>query len=86
MEAYENSRHELELLRIPARGEKEIEAGKRYDLEGVCAGRDSLLKAKKHCKFFLLIKGAARFLQLLLKSTETAQARESTFFSIGKHV
>jgi hypothetical protein len=33
MEAYENSRHELELLRIPARGEKEIEAGKRYESE-----------------------------------------------------
>jgi hypothetical protein len=48
VEAYENSRHELELLRIPARDEKEIEAGKRYDLEGVCARRDSLLKAKKH--------------------------------------
>jgi prevent-host-death family protein len=47
MEAYEHSQHELELLRLLARGEKEIEAGKGYDLEVVLAGADSLLKETK---------------------------------------
>jgi len=47
MEAYEHSQHELELLRVLARGEKEIEAGKGYDLEEVLAEADSLLKEKK---------------------------------------
>jgi len=47
MEAYEHSQHELELLRILARGEKEIEAGKGYDLEVVLTEADSLLKEKK---------------------------------------
>jgi prevent-host-death family protein len=47
MEAYEHSQHELELLRILARGEKEIEAGKGYDLEEVLAEADSLLKEKR---------------------------------------
>jgi prevent-host-death family protein len=47
MEAYEHSQHELELLRLLARGEKEIEAGKGYDLEVVLAEADSLLKEKK---------------------------------------
>ena len=44
MEAYEHSQHELELLRLIARGEKEIEAGKGYDLDAVLAEADSLLK------------------------------------------
>jgi len=47
MEAYEHSQHELELLRLLARGEKEIEAGKGYDLEVVLAEADSLLKDTK---------------------------------------
>ena len=47
MEAYEHSQHELELLRLLARGEKEIEAGKRYDLDAVLAEADSLLKEIK---------------------------------------
>ena len=47
LEAYEHSQHELELLRILARGEKEIEAGKGYELEEVLAEVDSLLKEKK---------------------------------------
>jgi prevent-host-death family protein len=47
MEAYEHSQHELELLRLLARGEKEIEAGKGYDLDGVLAEADSLLKETK---------------------------------------
>jgi PHD/YefM family antitoxin component YafN of YafNO toxin-antitoxin module len=48
MEAYDNSRHGLELLRILARGEKEIEADKGYDLGGVSAEPDSLSKGKEH--------------------------------------
>lgn len=47
MEAYEHSQHELELLRLLARGEKEIEAGKGYDLDVVLAEADSLLKETK---------------------------------------
>ena len=44
METYEHSQHELELLRLLARGEKEIEAGKGYDLEVVLSEANSLLK------------------------------------------
>ncbi len=47
MEAYQHSQHELELLRVLARGEKEIEAGKGYDLDPVLAEADSLLKETK---------------------------------------
>ena len=47
MEAYEHSQHELELLRLLARGEKEIVAGKGYDLEEVLGEADSLLKEMK---------------------------------------
>jgi hypothetical protein len=35
MEAYKHSQHELEILLLLAHGEKEIEAGKGYDLEAV---------------------------------------------------
>ncbi len=47
MDAYEHSQHELEILRLLARGEKEIEAGKGYDLDAVLAEADSLLKEMK---------------------------------------
>ena len=47
MEVYEHSQHELELLRLLARGEKEIEAGKGYDLDVVLAEADALLKETK---------------------------------------
>lgn len=47
MEAYEHSQHELELLRLLARGEKEIEVGKGYDLEVVLAEADSFLRETK---------------------------------------
>ena len=47
METYEHSQHELELLRLLARGEKEIEAGKGYDLDAVLAEANSLLKETK---------------------------------------
>ncbi len=43
VEDYEHSRHELELLRLLAKGEKEIEKGKGYDLDTVLAEADALL-------------------------------------------
>jgi len=47
IEAYEHSQHELELLRLLARGEREIEVGKGYALDTVLAEADSLLKETK---------------------------------------
>jgi len=47
METYKHSQHELEILRLLARGEKEIEAGKGYELDEVLAEADSLLKETK---------------------------------------
>jgi hypothetical protein len=47
MEAYEHTQHELEMLRLLARGEQEIEAGKGYDLDAVLAEADSLLKGMR---------------------------------------
>jgi prevent-host-death family protein len=43
MKEYENTQHELEILRLLARGEKEIEAGAGFSLEEVMAEADSLL-------------------------------------------
>jgi prevent-host-death family protein len=43
VEDYEHARHELELLRLLAKGEKEIEKGKGYDLDTVLADADRLL-------------------------------------------
>lgn len=43
-EAYERAEHDCELLRLLARGEKEIAAGKGYDLDAVLAEADALLK------------------------------------------
>ena len=48
IEAYKDSQHELEILRLLARGEKEIEAGKGYDLDAVLAEADSLLNETNH--------------------------------------
>ena len=47
METYEHTQHELEILRLLARGEKEIEAGEGYDLDAVLAEADSLLEGMK---------------------------------------
>jgi len=44
MEAYEKSQKEMEILRLLARGETEIETGKAYDLSHVLADADALLK------------------------------------------
>ena len=42
-EAYERSEHDRELLRLLARGEKEIAVGKGYGLDAVLAEADALL-------------------------------------------
>jgi prevent-host-death family protein len=47
IEAYEHCQHELEILRLLARGEKEIEAGQGYDLDAVLAEADALLMEKQ---------------------------------------
>lgn len=44
MATYEQTQHELELLRLLVRGEQEIESGKGSDLNTVLAEADSLLK------------------------------------------
>ncbi len=46
VEAYEHSQHELDILRLLARGEKEIKAGKGHELSAVLAEADELLKGK----------------------------------------
>ncbi len=43
MQEYEYNQHELEILRLLARGEKEIEAGFGYDLDSVLADADEML-------------------------------------------
>jgi prevent-host-death family protein len=42
-EAYERAEHDRELLRLLARGEKEIAAGKGHSLDAVLAEADALL-------------------------------------------
>jgi len=48
MDVYEHTQNEIELLRILARGEQEIEAGKGYDLEVVLAEADAILQEIQH--------------------------------------
>jgi prevent-host-death family protein len=43
VEAYEKSEHEKELLRLLARGEREIESGEGYDLDTVLSEADAFL-------------------------------------------
>lgn len=43
VDAYEKSEHEKEILRFLARGDREIETGKGYDLDTVLAEADALL-------------------------------------------
>jgi prevent-host-death family protein len=43
VEAYERSERDRELLRLLAKGEKEIDAGDGYDLDSVLAEVDALL-------------------------------------------
>ena len=46
VKAYEAAEHERELLRLLARGEKEIAEGVGYDLDNVLAEADALLATK----------------------------------------
>jgi len=43
LEAYERGEHERQLLRLLAQGEREIKAGKGFDLNEVLAEADALL-------------------------------------------
>jgi len=43
VEAYERAEHERQILRLLARGEREITAAKGYDLDDVLAEADRLL-------------------------------------------
>jgi len=43
VDAYEKLEHEKEILRLLAKGDREIEEGKGYDLDSVIAEADSLL-------------------------------------------
>jgi prevent-host-death family protein len=43
VEAYEKSERDRELLRLLAKGEKQIEAGEGHDLDSVLAEADALL-------------------------------------------
>lgn len=47
VQEYEHTQHELEILRLLARGEKEIEAGVGYELDEVLAEADRLLDGMK---------------------------------------
>ena len=44
IEAYQHAEHERQILRLLARGEREIAAGEGYDLENVLAEADALLQ------------------------------------------
>jgi PHD/YefM family antitoxin component YafN of YafNO toxin-antitoxin module len=46
-EVYQQAEHERQLLRLLACGEKEIAAGKGYDLDTVLAEADALLGAEE---------------------------------------
>ena len=43
IEGYEKTQHDLELLRLLARGEQEIQAGEGHDLDSVLDEADALL-------------------------------------------
>ena len=43
VEAYEKSEHDKEILRLLAKGDREIELGEGYDLDSVLAEADLLL-------------------------------------------
>ncbi len=46
VETFEQSEHDKELLRLLAKGEREIETGEGYDLEAVLAEADLILTEK----------------------------------------
>jgi prevent-host-death family protein len=47
MQTYEEAQHEMDILRLLAKGEKEIEAGVGYDLEEILKEADRLLGLSK---------------------------------------
>jgi prevent-host-death family protein len=47
MEVYKDSQHELDILRLLARGEKEIEAAVGYEFDDVLKEADRLLEAAR---------------------------------------
>ena len=47
MQVYEESQHELDILRLLARGEKEIEAGVGYELDEVLEEADRFLESSQ---------------------------------------
>ncbi|MBI4621275.1 MAG: type II toxin-antitoxin system Phd/YefM family antitoxin [Desulfobacterales bacterium] len=47
MEVYQNSQHEMDVLHLLARGEKEIEAGIGHELDDVLKEADRFLEAAK---------------------------------------
>jgi prevent-host-death family protein len=47
LESFEQSEHDKELLRLLAKGEKEIEVGEGYNLEDVLAEADLILSGKR---------------------------------------
>lgn len=47
MQTYERTQHELEILRLLARGEKEIEAGAGFDMDAVFAEADKFIEEMK---------------------------------------
>ncbi len=47
MESYKNAQHEMDILRLLARGEKEIAAGTGYELDDVLREADLYLEAAK---------------------------------------
>jgi len=47
MEVYQNAQHEMDILHLLARGEKEIAAGNGYELDNVLKEADLYLEAAK---------------------------------------
>jgi prevent-host-death family protein len=47
MEVYKNAQHEMDILHLLARGEKEIEAGTGYELDDVLSEADRYLETGK---------------------------------------
>jgi len=47
MEVYKNAQHEMDILHLLAKGEKEIEAGTGYELDDVMREADLYLEAAK---------------------------------------
>jgi prevent-host-death family protein len=47
MEVYQNSQHEMDVLRLLVRGEKEIESGIGHELDDILKEADRFLEAAK---------------------------------------